>query len=215
MDKIKKIFSSSNNADNTYESEQTSNTTHTGTSYPDTTNSGATQAGTTRTGGLTGEGSHLVGATSGNTAGYTRQHGTSTGAGATGAAERQASLIQVKPTSSNSHRELHKHENTSLGSTTLGSGASVTGSSGQDSRISTGGDVTTTTDPHSSNLANEVDPQVDSGNSRSFPLSNTGTTSTNTGSGCHLGRDTAAVGAAGAAGEGIHRHENERNLGTV
>ncbi|KUJ21582.1 uncharacterized protein LY89DRAFT_378172 [Mollisia scopiformis] len=58
------------------------------------------------------------------------------------------------------------------------------------------------------------------GTSGSQPLaSNTGygsNQSGNTSSGHHLGRDAAAVGAAGAVGEGIHHHrENERGLGST
>lgn len=42
-----------------------------------------------------------------------------------------------------------------------------------------------------------------------------GNTSTNPSSGHHLGRDAAALGTAGAVGEGIHHHHNERdNLGS-
>ncbi|KAE8446283.1 hypothetical protein EG329_012369 [Mollisiaceae sp. DMI_Dod_QoI] len=52
------------------------------------------------------------------------------------------------------------------------------------------------------------------GTSRSMPLgSNTNATGGNTTSGHHLGRDAAAVGTAGAVGEGINRHrENEHGL---
>lgn len=48
-----------------------------------------------------------------------------------------------------------------------------------------------TTSPHNSSILNRADPRVDS---------------RNTGLGNHLGRDAAAVGAAGAVGEGVHHH---------
>ncbi len=55
---------------------------------------------------------------------------------------------------------------------------------------------------------------------REFPLdSNTGNTATSTTqeskTGHHLGRDTAAVGTAAAVGEGVHHHrDNEQGLGS-
>ena len=78
----------------------------------------------------------------------------------------------------------------------------------------------TTAGPHSSNLANKADPRVDSDLDGSRTVGNSGVTGSNTAgntsSGHHLGRDVAAVGGAGAVGEGVHHHrENERdNLGS-
>ncbi len=107
-----------------------------------------------------------------------------------------------------SQSEHRKHENErKLGSTTKGSGLGNTQSTGYPSGTITAG-------PHSSNLANKADPRVDSDLDNSRAVGNSGIGGSNTASGNHLGRDAAAVGAAGAVGEGIHHHrENERDLG--
>jgi hypothetical protein len=68
--------------------------------------------------------------------------------------------------------------------------------------------------PHDSNLKNIADPTVDSDRDGSRTIGNTTGASSN-GAGHHYGRDAAALGTAGAVGEGIHHHrENERGLGT-
>ncbi|KAH6680494.1 hypothetical protein B0J14DRAFT_578748 [Halenospora varia] len=195
MDKIKKIFSSSHEGDETKQTGDTANTTHTGTSHTGTSHTGTsqagtTQSGTTRTSGLTGEGSHLGSsrnATTGNTS-------------------------EVIGTSSTSQGE---YGNTDLGSTIAGSGmgnthtGGVTSGTGHHSGLDSSTGVTTTTTttpgPHASNLANKADPRVDSNSSRSFPLSG-GVASANSGTnlGSNAGYSGTNTGAnVGHTGSGL------------
>lgn len=160
--------------------------------------SGQTAGGTTtgNTSGLTGEGSHFGGAhdTTGtsNTSGLAGNQTNSTGLGNT----------QNTGASSGTSSGL-------TGNQTTGTGLGNT----QNAGISSG---TTTTGPHSSNLANKADPTVDSdlSGSRTTGQSGlTGNTTTDPSSTRHVGRDAAAVGTAGAVGEGVHHHrENEHGL---
>ena len=146
-------------------------------------------------------------------------------------------------------------------SRTLGNSAVTGAPTAQTSGISSGTGQTTTSGPHTSNLANQADPRIDSDNSRiagtsgvtgSNPSSGrhagydntsavgtgqgshlsrendrnlasnpgytgteSGVTGANQSSGHHLGRDAAAVGTAGAVGEGIHHHDQHQgNLGS-
>ncbi|KAB8300047.1 hypothetical protein EYC80_000285 [Monilinia laxa] len=101
-------------------------------------------------------------------------------------------------------REHRKHENTGLGPNNQTYGHHE-GSHGA----------------HNSTALNAADPRVDSDldgnrlpNKTSSGYGTKDAYGTNTGSsGHHLGRDAAAVGTAGAVGEGIHHHNNQHNQG--
>ncbi|CAD6439819.1 7eab8180-50c8-4b7c-9188-b8c7d34415db [Sclerotinia trifoliorum] len=98
--------------------------------------------------------------------------------------------------------EHRKHENTGLGSD------------------QTRGHTEGSHGPHNSAALNAADPRVDSdldGNrlpnktSSGYGTKDAYDTNENGSSGHHLGRDAAALGAAGAVGEGIHHHNNHHN----
>merc|ERR1712225_186308 len=172
---------------------------------------GSTGLGTTsqtnQTGHHSGQGSHLAGATS---SGPTHTTGVTT-----------TTTTQTHTGQSHSAR---------------GAGLAGHESHGQHSGYGASG---TTSGPHTSDLANRADSRVDSDNSRyptqSGPQTNaphgglgnaqigggsgsigTGPPNTNTGSGSHLGRDTAALGTAGVVGSGVHsRNDNDRGLGST
>ncbi|CCD51676.1 BcPIO4 [Botrytis cinerea T4] len=102
--------------------------------------------------------------------------------------------------------EHRKHENTSLGSHPTHGHAE--GSHGT----------------HNSAALNAADPRVDSdldGNrlpnktSSGYGTKDAYGTTTTGSSGHHLGRDAAAIGTAGAVGEGIHHHNNQHNQGGI
>lgn len=83
----------------------------------------------------------------------------------------------------------------------------------QTSPTTSGNSGTTNAGPHNSSILNRVDPRVVSGlGSQSQSSAPQGSSQGSS----HLGRDAAALGTAGAVGEGVHHHrENERdNLGS-
>ncbi|CZR66004.1 uncharacterized protein PAC_15904 [Phialocephala subalpina] len=138
--------------------------------------------------------------TSGNT-GFAHQPGMQHGNG------RELGTETVTPAAVGSH---HASDTTSSNNYDMpGSWDDTYDRSGMGSRTTSTGLGSTTADARYPSTTQGTG-QLGSTTSSSVPAQ-----STNTSTGSHLGRDAAAIGTAGAVGEGIHHHrENERNIGS-